>query len=126
MDLAWDSIEGGAALLRQLGGPPNFGDATIKSVELSLDVCRLLVVTATTGGEPGVDICFELSGLVSLRLTRDDGPDVLDSLSLRTVLGIPMPNSLEASWQSSSLVEIQLFPLSGLGGTLIAKSVRVN
>lgn len=122
----WDTIPGGSDLLRTLGPAPSFGDATIVSLELSSETCRLVIETVSCVTLPDVRVAFDLTGLVNLRLEKAEGPDILDELTVRVLPGPIVADDARSSWRTGSLIELTLSSLSGLSGKLTARALGVS
>ncbi|MGU9982390.1 hypothetical protein ACJ4V0_20345 [Phreatobacter sp. HK31-P] len=113
-------------MLRQLGGEPNFGDATVVSVELTAPSCRVVLSMVAPEASKHLHIEFRFSDVADLQLSRFDNPNVLDALTLREVGGPLVPSGSPPGWVASALVELELIPISGLGGKIVARAVEVS
>jgi hypothetical protein len=133
----YDSVPGGAALLRWFGEVPTFHDAEILSLrlrrkghsELRLHGWKSTNAVAPDGSyilDRHAVVTFTLAGVLDLQLDGFSIQNVIGALILRRAPDRPDRRNYLADKPSPHDIEIELQPCYGLDGLIRARSVSIT
>jgi hypothetical protein len=129
----WRDLAGAIEVAEQLGREPNFGDAEILSLAVERKGRGRLVVglaadQVRSGTKPleGAVVVFSLDGISDLMLVGFQGQNVLDALTITKVSGAVVPHTSISGWKQISALKLNLTPILGLGGFLLADRISVR
>lgn len=133
-DVSWYRIPGGAALAGWFSGEPSFGDAELVTFKLAQPGrCCLSLKIATQAGTVAspdrsseIVVVLHIHGIRELSICGFADQNVLDALTLRIVDGEFVADVDRSGWRPNKLYELNLVPVIGLAGRIVAERVEVD
>jgi hypothetical protein len=122
-------IQGGPELLEWFGGRLNFGDAEVVELQLVRHLpCMLVIDVPQLAGEERkyARVTFHLENVADIRLKGWSQQNVIDGLDIRKAPEIKWDQSLIGTGISEPDHMIEIAPLAGAFGKIVATISRVE